>query len=336
MAIPRIIDMQALRIFLATAKDQNMSTAAAKIGITQSAVSQAIGQLEEQFGTKLLDRNRRPLMLTSAGHTLYERGEQLVTSALNLRGAVLEAGQGVRPAIRLGLVDSIATTCGPSIVKRMMARVSQLKLHTGLSFDLGESLIDRNLDLAITTEPMLNEYGLVRYRLITEQFVVISPPELTPGSDSAADLVTLSRQLPIIRYKGHSHLGRRAETILRRADLKVPHILEVDTADTLTAMVAAGLGWALTTPLCLLQAHEHAKRVKIGFLEPTGESRAIYLVAREAEFQDLLKDTFDISIDVLQTECLAKLPSIHPRLGAHTFVGAWPETLKTDLKEICA
>lgn len=324
MAVPKIIDMQALRIFLAAAKDQNMSIAASKLGLTQSAVSQAIGQLEEQFGVKLLDRNRRPLALTSAGYMLYERGEQLVSLALNLKGAVLEAGHGIRPAIRLGLVDSIATTCGTSIIKRLMPKVSQLKLQTGLSFDVGASLVDRKLDLAITTEPMHSENGLVRYRVLTERFVVISPPGLSLPDRNNINLAALSAQLPMIRYRAHSHLGRQAETVLRRANVQAPQFLEVDTADTLTSMVAGGLGWALTTPLCLLQAQEHAKRVGLGFLQPGSDSRSIYLVARGGEFDALIKDAFGITINVLEGECLAKLPYIHPALDKHAMIGEWP------------
>jgi len=324
MAIPKILDMQALRIFLAAAKDQNMSIAASKLGLTQSAVSQAIGQLEEQFGVKLLDRNRRPLVLTSAGYTLYERGEQLVAAALNLKGAVLEAGHGVRPAIRLGLVDSVATTCGTSIIKKLMPKVAQLKLQTGLSFDLGSSLADRNLDLAITTEPMHSENGLVRYRLLAEKFVVIFPPGLDVPNRNGADLSLLSAQLPMIRYRTHSHVGRQAEMLLRRADMQVPQFLEVDTADTLTSMVAGGLGWALTTPLCLLQAQEHAKRVGFAFLQSEEYSRAIYLVARSGEFDTLIKDTFDIAVTVLKEECLARLSYIHPALDRYATIGTWP------------
>ncbi|AZW32294.1 LysR family transcriptional regulator [Bordetella bronchiseptica] len=324
MTAPKIIDMQALRIFLAAAKDQNMSIAASKLGLTQSAVSQAIGQLEEQFGIKLLDRNRRPLTLTSAGYVLYERGEQLVSAALNLKGAVLEAGHGVRPAIRLGLVDSVATTCGTSIIKQLMPRVAQLKLQTGLSFDVGAALIDRRVDLAITSEPMHRENGLVRYRVLTEQFMVIFPPGLEVADRENTNLSLLSAQLPMIRYRSQSHLGRQAETVLRRADLEIPQFLEVDTADTLTSMVAGGLGWALTTPLCLLQAQEHAKRVGIGFLQSSGDSRSIYLLARGGEFDSLIKDTFDITVSVLKEECLARLAYIHPSLDRHAMMGEWP------------
>jgi DNA-binding transcriptional LysR family regulator len=323
MTSAKIIDMQALRIFLATAKDCNMSLAAGKLGLTQSAVSQAISQLEEQFGTKLLDRHRRPLILTNAGLALYRKGETLVNAAMNLKGSVLEASQGIQPAIRLGLVDSIAATCATPIVKKMLACVSQLTLHTGLSFELGASLLARDVDLIITTEPLYDENGLVRYKLLSERFVVITPPDVDMRIRVTGDLKALSEKLPIIRYRLRSHLGRQAESVLRRAELKIPNALEVDTADTLTAMVAGGLGWALTTPMCLLQAQEHAKGVKVHFSEPANESRSVYIVAREGEYEGLLRETFDIARGVLADECMSRLAQIHPRLPSYAELGEW-------------
>ncbi len=323
MKAPKIIDMQALRIFLATAKDCNMSLAADRLGITQSAVSQAIGQLEEQFGTQLLNRQRRPLALTNTGLALYQKGSVLANDALNLKGAVLEASRGGQLDIRLGLVDSFAATCGTSVAKKMLQHVSKLTLLTGLSFNLSEALLDREFDLVITTDSLKDIDGLVRARLFTEKFVVITAPELNAQIHTPRDLARLSERMPIIRYKRLSHLGRQAERVLRFADVSVQKRLEVDTADTLTAMVAGGLGWALTTPLCLLQAQEYAKRVDIHFLDTPNESRSLYLVARDGEYRRLARDTFDIAQDVLANECMRGLAALHPQLPAHVELFQW-------------
>src|ERR1700752_4207120 len=112
MADTRPIDMQALRVFFTTAPDCNMSKVAGRLGISQSAVSQSIRLLEEEFGTPLLNRSGRPLKLTTAGMALLNRGRALLEEAMNLRGAVIEASKGIKPSLRVGLVDSFAATCG--------------------------------------------------------------------------------------------------------------------------------------------------------------------------------------------------------------------------------
>src|SRR5499433_1479765 len=116
----RPIDMQALRVFLTTAQDCNMSKAAKRLGITQSAVSQSIRLLEENFGAPLLNRSARPLRLTPAGIALFNRGRGLLEEALNLRGAVIEASRGIKPSLRVGLVDSFAATCGTPMVQQLL------------------------------------------------------------------------------------------------------------------------------------------------------------------------------------------------------------------------
>lgn len=70
--------MQGLRIFCDVADLRSFSRAAELHGITQSAVSQRIHHLEERLGTKLLDRSKRPFVLTPAGELVSREGRQLV------------------------------------------------------------------------------------------------------------------------------------------------------------------------------------------------------------------------------------------------------------------
>ncbi|MCY3963538.1 MAG: LysR family transcriptional regulator [Acidobacteria bacterium] len=70
--------MQGLRIFCDVADLRSFSRAAELHGITQSAVSQRIHHLEERLGTKLLDRSKRPFVLTPAGELASREGRQLV------------------------------------------------------------------------------------------------------------------------------------------------------------------------------------------------------------------------------------------------------------------
>ncbi len=70
--------MQGLRIFCDVADLRSFSRAAELHGITQSAVSQRIQHLEELFGTRLLDRSKRPFVLTPAGDLVSREGRELV------------------------------------------------------------------------------------------------------------------------------------------------------------------------------------------------------------------------------------------------------------------
>ena len=67
------LDLTSLRIFIETAKDCNMTRAAAALGISQPAVSAAIKKIENSLGSPVFDRDRRPIQLTTAGRLLWNR-----------------------------------------------------------------------------------------------------------------------------------------------------------------------------------------------------------------------------------------------------------------------
>ncbi|HBH16015.1 MAG TPA: LysR family transcriptional regulator [Leclercia adecarboxylata] len=64
------IDLNLLPVFIAVAEEGNFSSAAARLGVTRSAVSQGIRRLEDAFGTMLVMRTTRSVNLTEAGERL--------------------------------------------------------------------------------------------------------------------------------------------------------------------------------------------------------------------------------------------------------------------------
>src|SRR6185295_19855237 len=101
-------DLSALRVFLAVSASGNMTTAAKDLGLTQSAVSQAVRHLEEILGAVLIDRSQRPLAPTAAGMVLQRRAASLVDDAESLVTMVRQVGTSKLPALRIGIIDSFA------------------------------------------------------------------------------------------------------------------------------------------------------------------------------------------------------------------------------------
>ena len=322
----RPIDMQALRIFLTTAEEGKMSHAATRLGISQSAVSQSIRMLEDSFGTPLFNRAERPLTLTAAGAALFNRGRLLMEEALNLRGKVIEAARGIKPSLRIGLVDSFAATCGTGVVRKLLKSTAQLSVRSGLSPNLGEAFSKRELDLIITSRA-LDVEGLASHTLMTEKFFVITPENVS-ACRSVADIPALSRALPIVRFNQQSHLGEQVDSALRRLGLNPARHLEVETADTLTAMVAGGLGWAVTTPLCLLQGARSAPATRLNFISDLNVERKLSLHFREGEYGSLGQETFDIVTDLLEHQTKAELRAIDPTLCNLIEIHPWSEDVR--------
>ncbi len=102
----RIPSIQGLKLFDAVARHSSMTRAAAEAGVSQSAVSQAIRQLEDFVQTPLLDRSTRPMVLTEAGNefhrTVVETFGRLASTVEDMRKAGSSETNAVIVSCNLG------------------------------------------------------------------------------------------------------------------------------------------------------------------------------------------------------------------------------------------
>ena len=82
------MQLESLKIFCDVVRWASFSRGAAENGISQSSASQAVHQLEARLGVKLIDRSKRPLVLTPQGKVYYEGCKDLVERYLELENRV--------------------------------------------------------------------------------------------------------------------------------------------------------------------------------------------------------------------------------------------------------
>ncbi|MDQ3447454.1 MAG: LysR family transcriptional regulator, partial [Pseudomonadota bacterium] len=316
----RLLDLKTLKVFITVADLANMTAAAKRLGLSQSAVSQAIRQLEESVGAVLIDRERRPLTLTAAGAALRLRGGALVAEAETLYKTVREQAGGEAQVLRIGMVDSFAATIGPALIKRLLSSAVHLHVSSGLSPGLGDALLERRLDMIVTTDPPDSAVAFERHRLLEEDYVLLLPKRLA-DTEPKPTLARLATIAPLVRFNIDSHIGLQIERYLRAEGVVPPHRLEIDTAESLVAMVAAEIGWALITPLCLLQARADPVAVTPMALPGAGFNRALSLVSRRGEYGELPGTIAAATDEIFQAEWLPKLERFAPWLAAKLAVG---------------
>ncbi|GAA0479841.1 LysR family transcriptional regulator [Tatumella punctata] len=100
----RIDDIDAL---LAVVQFSSLSQAAEHLGITQSAITRRLQSLEQSLGTRLLDRQTKPLRLTTVGQRVYQQCLALKREARRLYAMADDGGQPRGP-LRLGLPQSLS------------------------------------------------------------------------------------------------------------------------------------------------------------------------------------------------------------------------------------
>ena len=313
-------NLQSLKAFLAVGATGSMTAAATRLGLTQSAVSQAIRQLEEALGTVIVDRSHRPLSLTSAGQVLQRHAQPIVDDAEALPTIVRQAGSSKLPELKVGVVDSFATTAGPELIKALLKTTSRLSFRSGLTHDQAQGLLDRSLDVIITGDAMDELDGLERYPIFSEPYLLLLPPAMD-AAPAEIDLRQLARSYALIRFSARSHVGAQIERHLRRLGVKAPHLLEVDASDALVAMVGAGLGWGIATPLCLLQVRTRLDRVRALPFPGAAFARQLHLITRSGEYGELPRKVADTACAVLRDHCVPEMRKLVPWLNDQVAIG---------------
>ncbi len=260
--------------YLATmGRVDTLSQAAAELGISTSALSQALSELERRVGLSLFERRGRARTLNERGREMLVHAEHVLGATRDLTIWATDAAEGRRGAIRLGLIDIAAVGYFPSTLLRFRADRPDVELHLTVapSGPLVEQLADGRLDLAVIVEPATpsgsgrpgspagrpatedrdatgmdvpGQPDLVAVELLVEELAVYAPPgrrvPLAPD-----------RWGPWVTFPPSSHTRQLVAAAVRAtgADFRVE--AESHQPEVLRQLVNLGLGW---TVLPVLQA----------------------------------------------------------------------------------
>ena len=302
--------------WVAVVETGSVSAAASRLGVSQASVSQHVRQLERFCGAELLDRSTRPGKPTSTGQRLLEHATQLLGLADEMAHGVRSFSRSKRPVVRIGCIDSFAATIGPQLVRALADKVHKVRLFSGLSPALISQFNNRQMDLLISTGDIDNSAFVNRRTLLSEQYCVVLPASHEPSG--LTTLTHLAQQLRFMHYSARSVIGAHIASYLHGTDPAIERAFEFDATDPMLALVAAGLGFAITTPLCLWQARQYASQLKVLPLSAFRRSgkpypplaRTFYMTSQEGELGNLpdeIQDVVRVAGRVLKREIVAAL-----------------------------
>lgn len=148
----RNLDTSLIRTFVTAADKASMTGAANALNLTQGAVSQQIGRLENVLGQSLFERDRRGLRLTRSGERLLDKARHL----LRLNDEILaEIGGGiVAGQVRLGVPYDLVGTLLQPVLKAYAEAYPQVEISLvcASSPELAAALAAGTIDLAVIEE----------------------------------------------------------------------------------------------------------------------------------------------------------------------------------------
>ncbi|QZD87873.1 LysR substrate-binding domain-containing protein [Qipengyuania psychrotolerans] len=240
MAVRRLPPLRALEAFVRTVRLGSARAAADELGLSPSALSRRIGNLEEFVGKKLFTRARQAMQLTDDGHAFYEA----VNPQLEALARAVESQSDNISVLRLHL--GVLPLFGS---QRLFPRLAELRARHPLlhiDIDTGPHLEDRvgdTLDAAIILSrgPAA---GLHAVRLDFNMVHAIASKELASKLGEVPDAALLSRQTFLI-HNGlpESFVAWKDELELR--DLEPTAIDHFDSGQLMLEAAAQGLGIAI-------------------------------------------------------------------------------------------
>lgn len=216
---------------IALEKFGTVSEAAVRLRLTQSAVSKRIRSLERRMNFRLVEQDGRRLKLTAAAITLLERARPLVAELRGLTGLVEE---NAASDFSIGLADSIASSWGPGLIRRVLARLQDIsvRLHAHRSVLLVENVRLGRYHIGLCTD-------LPEARDLVHQPVVDEPMVLLHAGNRRK-----IRNQALISIEPGSATWRAIEPQLREyhAELLARRWIPVETFSATVQMVKAGFG----------------------------------------------------------------------------------------------
>lgn len=165
------MDKRKLESFLALARTLHFAKAASQVNITQPALSQHIQSLEQSWGVRLFERDKRHVSLTAAGKMVIAEVERTVEQLNRLSDTVRHVAGGGSTVLRLGYVGtSVLESLIVSAIRTFRTSFPDVLLEAG-EFSVGEQvclLQNGDLDIGIIRGPMpINQ--LITHRIIQQQ-----------------------------------------------------------------------------------------------------------------------------------------------------------------------
>lgn len=288
------ISTRVLRAMIALDELRHFSLAAERCHVTQSALSQMISKLERDVNLRLVDRDRRRVILTS-------EGERFVATARRVMMELDEISVDLRDraSLRKGRVvvtaqPSLAAHWLPPIIAAYQARYPgvQVGLYDAPPDKALEQVRQRQADLALTARgPGLT--GLQHRLLFHDRFAVVCARSHALAKKRSLALADLAGQR-FIRLIRTGSIAQHLDQALREVRV-VDTGLEVEQVATLAGLVANDLGVSVV-PIAGLPYFDRTKVAAIR-LADADLSRPIYLVwpaaaqlsAAAQSFVDMLK-----------------------------------------------
>lgn len=252
------MDLIKLQYFVTVAQYLNFTRAAEALFITQPTLSRQIASLEDEVGTKLFDRNRNKMTLTSAGEVLLSEAKEILEHTENLALKVHRIGHNAKSNIRVGYSGILEI----SFMVDLLRNISEKHPKTDVSLrrhnlgKLTEKINKGGLDVIFTLESGLEKLPNIQWVPLFENHLKLVVSNQHPlANRTSIRLEELVDEPFLALNRNESFLSQDFIKVLCRQNAFVPNIIQyVENPQTLLLLVGAAKGVALLATCAIQQS----------------------------------------------------------------------------------
>lgn len=272
-----------LRAVLTVAEEGSFSAAGRQLGISHTAVSQQIREMEAAHGIRLFERINGALRATPVCRELVEIGQRILSAELDAARVLDRRDSHGKPRLRLGLGNSMP---GIAIAGRLLATLPKLSIsiETGSHQDILSAVLRRDVEVAVLPD-LPPDPRFRRVPVLTQEVVAIVALAGSWQGQASVTLAELAESPLVFRLRGSS-TQKVVDRAFRRVGLAPKPRLTADTRDAVYEAVAVGIGagfmWRHGT-----QRTDMVRRLPISDLSVSSQEVAFALADERNQVVDL-------------------------------------------------
>jgi len=257
--------------------------AADVLGLTQSAVSRLIMQLEAELGVSLFERRHGRLLLTPEGQHVFDVAQRVLNGVDQLSATAQDVRTLRSGALRIISMPALAYGLLPETIRRVMRRYAKVKISidVGGRAELEEGLAKGQYDLGLATLPVGQEAIDIEPLCAIDAVCVVPPGDALAVQDEIA--VEDLAGTPFISIDPRTMLRFRTDELFGRAGVRRKLSVEAQSSMMACALVSRGLGVSVVHPFIattfgsqlVARPFKPALRLEYGLLFPSGQRRSL-------------------------------------------------------------
>jgi LysR family transcriptional activator of glutamate synthase operon len=244
------MELQQLKYFREVAAREHVTRAAEKLFVSQSAISRAVTQLEDELGVPLFYRQGRAVVLSPYGRLFLDHATRALSILESGKRLLSEQTGAESGTISLGFLHTLGIEMVPRLIKeyrRKRPRIQFTLLVQRSGEMLMEELVAGNIDLCLSVPGMFGQ-GDVRWsHLLDEELWIAMPQTHRLAAKRTLNMRELSSE-PFLALSPEHTLRIIFDKVCADASFLPKIAFEGMDVATLRGLIAAGLGIALLPP----------------------------------------------------------------------------------------